>query len=105
MADNFKYIYKILSYLEKAMDYDQIDPNAISPEVLKISEQRHRNILFMLQDSGYIKGLISTATFDDVYGFNYSQVSITLKGLEYLSENSVMRKMANLAKGIVEAIT
>lgn len=105
MADNFKYIYKILSYLEKAMDYDQIDLNAISPEALKISEQRHRNILFMLQDSGYIKGLIKTSTFDDIYGFNYSHIAITLKGLEYLSENSVMRKMANLAKGIVEAIT
>lgn len=105
MTDNFKYIYKILSYLEKAMDYDQIDPDAISPETLKISEQRHRSIMFMLQESGYIKGLISTATFDNVYSFDYSHISITLKGLEYLSENSVMKKMANLAKGIVEAIT
>ena len=29
---------------------------------------------------------------------------ITLKGLEYLEENSLMKKAANLAKGIKETI-
>lgn len=104
MTDNFKYIYKILSYLEKAMDYDRIDPDAISYESLGISEQRFRSILFMLHDSGYIKGLTYTTTLDDIYGFNYSNIAITLKGIEYLSENTIMKRLSNVAKGIVEVI-
>ena len=30
---------------------------------------------------------------------------ITLKGLEYLSENSMMKKAADIAKGVLEVIT
>lgn len=32
--DNFKAVYKILSTLEKAMDYPELDPEPIMPEKL-----------------------------------------------------------------------
>lgn len=51
--DNFKAVYKILSALEKAMDYPEFD------------------------------------------------IRITLKGLEYLQENSMMKKVYNAVKGII----
>lgn len=33
--DNFKVVYKILSTLEKAMDYQELDPEPIMPEKLQ----------------------------------------------------------------------
>ena len=38
--DNFKVIYRILHYLEKAMDLDEIDEDRLSPETLGITPQR-----------------------------------------------------------------
>lgn len=101
--DNFSIIYKILKALEKAMDYDELDINAISHERLNISYQRWEKILIMLAKSEYIEGI--------VYGSDYSShllqpiyPIITLKGLDYLSNNSLMKKAANIAKGIKETI-
>lgn len=38
--DNFHIIYKILSTLEKAMDYPEFDISQINAQSLKISEER-----------------------------------------------------------------
>ena len=38
--DNFKVIYKILSVLEKSMDLEQCNPESISAETLRISQER-----------------------------------------------------------------
>ena len=38
--DNFKIIYRILRFLEKAMDLEEVDTDRISAEALGISEQR-----------------------------------------------------------------
>ena len=46
--DNFKTIYKILKYLEQAMDYDEPDLDRISADALGISEQRWVAIMEML---------------------------------------------------------
>ena len=43
--NNFTIIYKILKALEAAMDSDTFDETAISPERLKISENRRNKIL------------------------------------------------------------
>lgn len=45
--DNFKIIYKILSTLEKSMDLEQCNLDSISPEVLKISEERWNKYIEM----------------------------------------------------------
>ncbi|MDE7436675.1 MAG: YjcQ family protein [Lachnospiraceae bacterium] len=104
--DNFSVIYKILKALEKAMDYDEFDTKLISHERFGISYQRWEKILIMLVKSGYIEGVAFDQTLSD-----YSQCIvepihpvITLKGLEYLSENTLMKKAANLARGIKETI-
>lgn len=104
--DNFSVIYKILKALEKAMDYDEFDVDQISHTRLNISYQRWEKILIMLANSGYIDGII----FDQCSG-DYSphieqpiRPAITLKGLEYLSDNTLMKKAANIAKGIKEMV-
>lgn len=38
--DNFRVIYRILRYLEKALDYDEPNMDCISAKALKLSDQR-----------------------------------------------------------------
>lgn len=104
--DNFVVIYKILKALEQSMDFDEFDSNRISPSVLGVSKERRNKLLIEMQREGYIDGLI----VEHWLGTSSSCIeepikpTITLKGLEYLSENSTMRKAANLVKGIAEIV-
>ncbi len=100
--EEFTHIYKILTALKNGMDCPEFKLEQISAEKLKISEERRRNYLRMLVEDGYISGV---KVFDDVTGETCvvdNGAAITIKGLEYLSENSLMRKAHNLAKGIRE---
>ena len=102
--DNFRVIYKILRYLEVAMDYDEIDPERLSAESLGISKNRRLALLEMLVREGYVDGIGIKRSADGAATIFTSSPRITLKGLEYLHENSVMRKMAAVAKGIAEVL-
>lgn len=102
--DNFNIIYKILKALEKAMDYDEFDMDFISAERLKITENRRIKILEMLYKEGYIEGISVKYGIQGDVVFSVSNPRITLKGIEYLNDNSFMKKAANLAKGISEII-
>lgn len=103
--DNFKVIYRILRYLEKAMDLEEVDTDRISAEALKISEQRWISIIEMLVKDRYIDGVLIKRSSDGYTEVSFSDLRITLRGLEYLQENSLMKKAADLAKGIVDVIT
>lgn len=102
--DNFSVIYRILRYLEKAMDYDEVDMDRISAATLKLSEQRWTAIMEMLTAEGYIDGMSLKRTLDGDVVLSVSNPRITLKGLEYLQENSLMKKAADIAKGIADFI-
>lgn len=104
--DNFTIIYKILKALEKAMDFDEFDTTYINHERLGISYQRWEKIMIMLAKSGYIEGIV----YDQCSGDYSPKLEhplcpvITLKGLEYLADNTLMKKAANVVKGIKETI-
>lgn len=100
--DNFKIIYKILKYLETAMDYDEVDTSRLSAEALNVSENRRIGILEMLVKEGYVDGVGVTRSVDGNVLLSMDAPRITLKGLEYLQENSIMAKAARTAKGIAE---
>lgn len=102
--DNFKIIYKILSALEKSMDLEQCNPKVISPETLKVSAERWNKYMEMLLDAGYIKGVSIEKYMTGETEVNIEDIQITLKGLEYLSENSIMQKMYKTAKGITDLL-
>lgn len=102
--DNFKVIYKILAALENSLDYERVDLDRISPEALGISEERRNALLKMLDDAGYISGVVVRQYADGGVVLMVNHISITLKGLEYLAENSLMKKAYNAAKGIVDLI-
>ena len=103
MNDNFKCIYKILRTLEAAMDYPEYDFSIISHTALGISKERWNCYIEMLSENDYIKDvIIRKYPYDNEVTIDISNVKITLKGLEYLSENSIMQRMYNVAKGIKE---
>ena len=102
--DNIKIIYKILKMLEEAMDYEEFDARRITAEHLGISEPRLTAILRMMKERGLIEGVY----FDeDMAGNTYMRIGrlrITLDGLEYMGENSLMNRAAKAMKGIKDAI-
>lgn len=103
--DNFRVIYRILRYLEKALDYDEPNMDCISAKALKLSDQRWMALMEMLSKEGYIDGFSVQRPVDGSILISSSTPRITLKGLEYLQENSLMKKAAELAKGVAEIIT
>ncbi|MFP5528670.1 YjcQ family protein [Peptococcus simiae] len=102
--NNFTIIYRILKTLNTALDCPEPDMTRISAEQLGISPIKRDNILRLMQEEGLIRGLGITGYFDGVHYVDDSQVHITFAGMQYLQENSMMKKAANLAKGIVDTI-
>ncbi len=104
LMDNFKIIYKILFTLERCMDLEKFNPDSISPEALKISDERWNKYMEMLLDAGYIKGVKIQKYVAGGTSVDIDDIRITLKGLEYLSENSIMQRLYKAAKGITELV-
>lgn len=102
--DNFKAVYTILSALEKDMDSPHADVSKFDSQALCVSENRWLRYIEMMSDVGYIKGvrIVSDVTGDK--RCDCRDIQITLKGLEYLQENSIMKKIYNAAKGIKEVV-
>ena len=103
--DNFKYIYRILKILEKSMDLEEFDMELIGYKELDISKLRWSRIVSMLKEQEYIQGIDVWYSLDQEYPrVKLVRPEITLNGLEYLNENSMMKKVYNAAKGIKELI-
>ena len=100
--NNFKVIYRILKYLEEHMDDERIDAEEISHTKMGISFNRWEQLLWLMQSERYITGLRYTQTLSDAAPHVVTPISprITLKGLEYLEENSMMKKAAEVLKNI-----
>ena len=104
--DNFRIIYRILKYLEEHLGEESLDIDKISHERLGISFLRWEALLWMMQEEGYIRGLIYEQTFSDSSPHVVTPIRpvITIKGLEYLTENNLMKKAAEVAKQVKEII-
>ncbi len=102
--DNFKAVYKILSALEKSMDLPEVDMEAIDHKALDISKERWCRYIEMMLDVGYIKGASVRRDITGNLRVDCSDLRITLKGLEYLQENTIMQRMYNAAKGLKEIL-
>lgn len=93
--DNFKVIYRILKAFERSMDQEEFNTDLITPEQLEISNSRWKKIMKMLSDEGYLDGVIVIETNTGDLIVKLKNPAITLKGLEYLNENSFMKKEGN----------
>ena len=103
-VNNFRVIYKILRHLERAMDCEELDTDFLLADCLGISEQRRVSILEIVAKEGLAEGIDIKRSVNGDCIISLSCPRITLKGLEYLKENSMMKKAAREAKGIAEII-
>ena len=104
--DNFKMIYRILKYLEQHLGESDLGMEEVSHERLGISFLRWEALLKLMQEEGYIKGLVYQQTMSDSQPHVVEPIrpSITIKGLEYLEENSIMKKIGEAAKQVKSII-
>ena len=102
--EQFKIIYKILKILCTGMEYEEFDNTWISAEALGVSVAMWEAIMKMLVDNDYIEGVIATEEMYGNFAIKLIHPRITLKGLEYLEDNSMMKKAAKTAKGIIDVI-
>ena len=103
--EEFRTIYRILKELRTAMDQEEIDPECISAESIGLSYPKWSRLMVMLVEEGYIKGIaVIYSMSSSIPRIKMTRPEITLKGLEYLEENSLMKKAERLAKGIKDSI-
>ena len=86
------------------MDLPEVDLESIDHKALEISKERWCRYMEMMADVGYIKGVSIKKDITGALRVECTDLRITLKGLEYLQENSIMQKMYNAAKGIKEIV-
>ena len=102
--DNFKAVYRILNFLVKSEQNDEFDGDSFTPEHFGITSRQFARTLERMIDDGHIKGVAVRFGADGYPCVSLPDPRITSKGLEYLEENSFMRKAARLAKGIREVL-
>ena len=100
--EDFRIIYKILRILQKAMNLEEFDSEELSAEALGLTVPKWSRLMAMLLKEGYISGGQTWNTMDCGYPkVALTRPELTMKGLEYLEENGLMKKAAGLAKGII----
>ena len=103
--EEFSVIYKILKILKDTMDLEEFDNELLSPEELRLSVPKWSRIMALMVQEGYITGVEVWNSMSCGYPrVSLVRPEITLKGLEYLEQNGLMKKAANIAKGIKDTI-
>ena len=104
--DKFKIIYKILKELERNMGNEDFNNYLISAERMKIPYAQWEQLIILLVDNGYITGVIASKSMSDKFRHIVEPMEpcITMKGLEYLAENSFMTKAKEMLKMVGDII-
>lgn len=99
--DNFKIIYRILKAMDKSIDCG--DVKLPTHTELEITLNRYYALLIALVDEGLIDGV----SYKYYLGQSEPDIllnkpRLTLKGFEYLAENSTLKKAKNLLAGAID---
>lgn len=97
-------IFQILSNLEKSMDTETFDERSLSPETMGTTCARLLSLLRMLIQEGLIEGISVDTDAAGNFLVSKERPRLTLKGLEYLNENSLMQRAMKMAKEIKDCI-
>ncbi|HHU52713.1 MAG TPA: hypothetical protein GXZ43_01350 [Clostridiaceae bacterium] len=103
--DYFVVVYHICNYLYdclkqgKEIDIEQIKP--INKKFV-IKENYWKYIICNLYKDGYIDGITIYNADDETHITNLEDIQITPKGIEYLQENNMMKKIVKGLKTVKE---
>ena len=94
MKDEFKLIYYILKILQEYNETGEWKPALMTPEALHVPKHYFNSVIKLMQEEGLIKG----AEFEAYIGSTEDELDIgtpfhiTMSGLQYLQENSAVKK-------------
>lgn len=100
--DYFVIVYQILAYLYSCLkDGEDIDPKLLEPDskYLNINERYWAYIMEHMQEQGFIEHItLKFAMRHQLAQYDLSRCRITPKGIEYLCENSTIKKAYRFLK-------
>lgn len=93
--DYYVIVAKILVYLYKKLKGYKVDKDYITPMTkdFPIEGDYLNEVIAMMCENGYVKGTIIRAWGGDVIMVATDNLKITEKGIDYLRENSTMKKI------------
>ena len=99
-------MYRILKTLLKYAGRQDFTNELISAKKLGVSYEEWSYIMILLQKSGYIEGVVYTQTLSQRFPeiVDIDRVEITLSGIEYVEENSTMKKVGEMLKEVGEIL-
>lgn len=102
MMTRFGDLLRILARFEKNLDNEEFDGSLFKD--LKISDVRFRNYIEMLEDAGYIEGIRIDEYITDEVSVDFQDARITIEGLKFLAENTLLAKSYKVVKGLTDII-
>ena len=93
--DYYTIVAKILVYLYKKYKQKDIDHDYISPltKDFPIKEEQLLETVSMMMEQGLVKGNCTKAWAGDIVMVDYNSLKITPTGIDYLQDNSKVRKI------------
>lgn len=104
MRPESKDIYRILKGLADGMGDDTFDGKAFVYSLAdRMGDAKADALVAMMTEAGLVSG-VNVKRYLDKPGVTVEPMDprITLKGIQFLEENSMMRRAANAASGIAE---
>ena len=101
--NTLKAAYRILNALEHK-DRERAISAQIGPAAIGMEQADWLEVMQSLLDEGYITGVKIITDMLGETSVDMRQARITLKGAEYLHENSAMKKIADLAADIISIV-
>lgn len=101
--DTLQIAYKILYSLEHK-DRTEYMGQLISPDKLGVPADKWLEVMQTLMDEGYIAGVDVSADIPGETSVNIKAARITLKGAEYLRDNSAMRRLGKAATDVISIV-
>ena len=103
--DYFKIVYVILTELYHCKKKNEnIDLRNISSARFQIPEGYLLDILSDMREEGYVKGFEILNSKTGRYIMSLEDITITMQGIEYLQDNSKMKKVAEALKTIKDIV-
>lgn len=93
--DYYTLVAKILVYLYKKYKQKDIDKDYISPltKDFPVKEEQLIETISMMIEQGLIKGAYTKTWGGDIVFVDYNSLKITPSGIDYLQDNSKIRKI------------
>ena len=98
-------LYQILSYLYQSLKLGQkIDPQMLMRDgkMFQINQRYYEFIMESILLEGYVSGIQIEETMSGKYVIGLEHMYITPKGIEYLMDNSFIKKAQRFAKELKE---